>query len=48
MKNNYNKLILNIGCGNKKRNGTVGVDFNTRLKGDINHDLNKFTYPFDD
>ena len=48
MKNSNNKLILDLGCGNKKRDGTVGVDMNTRLKGDINHDLNKFPYPFDD
>ena len=43
---NSSKLILDLGCGNKKREGTVGVDFNTRLDGDVNHDLNTFPYPF--
>lgn len=41
-------LVLDLGCGNKKRPGTVGVDFNTRLDGDICHDLNIFPYPFDE
>ena len=36
------ELILDLGCGNKKREGTIGVDFNTRLDGDVNHDLNQF------
>ena len=43
---NSSKLILDLGCGNKKREGTVGVDYNTRLDGDVNHDLNTFPYPF--
>ena len=41
------ELVLDLGCGNKKREGTIGVDFNTRLDGDVNHDLNQFPYPFD-
>lgn len=41
------ELILDLGCGNKKREGTIGVDFNTRLDGDVNHDLNQFPYPFE-
>ena len=46
---NYNTepLILDLGCGNKKRPGSIGVDYNTRVDGDINHDLNVFPYPFD-
>jgi SAM-dependent methyltransferase len=42
------KLILDLGCGNKKRTGTIGVDFNSRTDADIIHDLNVFPYPFDD
>ena len=34
------ELILVLGCGNKKRE--LGVDFNTRLDGDVNHDLINF------
>jgi len=41
-------LILDLGCGNKKREGTVGVDFNDRSQADIVHDLNQFPYPFED
>lgn len=40
--------ILDLGCGNKKRPGTVGVDFNSRTDADIIHDLNSFPYPFED
>jgi len=48
-KNIYKKkLVLDLGCGNKKRKGTIGVDFNPRVKGDIKHNLNEFPYPFDD
>jgi predicted SAM-dependent methyltransferase len=39
--------ILDLGCGNKKRAGTLGVDFNERTEADIIHDLNKFPYPFE-
>lgn len=45
---NVKPLILDLGCGNKKRTGTVGVDYNSRLDGDVNHDLNVFPYPFED
>ena len=40
------KKILDLGCGNKKRKGTIGVDSNSRVKPDIAHDLNTFPYPF--
>lgn len=40
--------ILDLGCGNKKRSGAIGVDFNMRTAADIVHDLNKFPYPFED
>ena len=47
MKHNTDPLILDLGCGNKKRPGTIGVDYNARVDGDISHDLNVFPYPFD-
>ena len=42
------KIVLDLGCGNKKREGTIGVDYNASLDGDVNHDLNQYPYPFDD
>ena len=47
MKESYDPVILDLGCGNKKRPGTIGVAFNSRVNGDISHDLNIFPYPFD-
>ena len=40
--------ILDLGCGNKKREGAVGIDFNCRTAADVIHDLNVFPYPLDD
>jgi ubiquinone/menaquinone biosynthesis C-methylase UbiE len=40
--------VLDLGCGNKKRLGAVGVDFNSRTDADIVHNLNVFPYPFED
>jgi SAM-dependent methyltransferase len=40
-------LMLDLGCGNKKRPGTIGVDYNSRVDGDISHNLNCFPYPFE-
>lgn len=40
--------ILDIGCGNNKTHGAVGIDFNKRTQADIIHDLNVFPYPFKD
>lgn len=40
--------ILDLGCGNKKREGAVGVDRNDRTAADVIHDLNSFPYPFED
>ena len=42
------KKILDLGCGNKKRDGAIGVDFNDRTAADIIHNLNQFPYPFED
>jgi len=40
--------ILDLGCGNKKREGAIGVDCNPRTDADVIHDLNKSPYPFED
>lgn len=40
--------ILDLGCGNRKRPGAIGVDFNKRTAADIIHNLNSFPYPFKD
>ena len=40
--------ILDLGCGKKKRPGSIGVDFSDRHDADIIHDLNVFPYPFPD
>lgn len=39
--------ILDLGCGNKKRPGSIGVDGNSRTAADVVHDLNVFPYPFE-
>ncbi len=40
--------MLDLGCGNKKRAGAIGVDFNSRTAADVIHNLNSFPYPFED
>jgi predicted SAM-dependent methyltransferase len=40
--------ILDLGCGKKKRPGSIGVDHSSRHQADIIHDLNLFPYPFKD
>lgn len=40
--------ILDFGCGNKKRTGSIGIDINPNTAADIIHDLNVFPYPFAD
>lgn len=42
-----NIKILDLGCGNKKREGAIGVDFNDRTAADVVHNLNSFPYPFE-
>lgn len=39
--------ILDLGCGKKKRVGSIGVDYSDRHNADVIHDLNIFPYPFD-
>ncbi len=40
--------ILDLGCGKKKREDSIGVDFSDRHAADVIHDLNVFPYPFND
>jgi len=40
--------VLDVGCGNKKRPGAIGVDNNIRTAADVIHDLNCFPYPLGD
>ena len=42
------KNVLDLGCGNRKRPGAVGIDVNPRSAADVVHDLNDFPYPFPD
>jgi SAM-dependent methyltransferase len=42
------KKILDVGCGNNKHPGAVGMDFNPRTEADVIHDLGVVPYPFDD
>ncbi len=41
-------MILDVGCGNKKRPGAIGIDSNRNTQADVIHDLNVFPYPFED
>jgi SAM-dependent methyltransferase len=42
------KKVLDLGCGKKKRLGSIGVDWSDRHDADVIHDLNVFPYPFAD
>jgi predicted SAM-dependent methyltransferase len=44
---NINLTILDLGCGKKKRPGSIGVDYSDRHNADVIHDLNIFPYPFE-
>ncbi|MDE3058841.1 MAG: class I SAM-dependent methyltransferase [Bacteroidota bacterium] len=39
-------MILDVGCGMRKRAGAVGIDINPRSCADVIHDLNVTPYPF--
>jgi predicted SAM-dependent methyltransferase len=42
------KKILDMGCGDRKMRGAIGID-KAKLPGvDVVHDLNEFPYPFED
>jgi len=42
------KKILDVGCGDNKYPGAVGMDFNPRTAADVIHDLGVVPYPFPD
>jgi SAM-dependent methyltransferase len=42
------RKILDVGCGNNKYPGAVGIDFNPRTQADVIHDLGVVPYPFKD
>jgi len=42
------KKYLDIGCGNKKREGFIGMDQNHGPGVDVVHNLESFPYPFED
>ncbi len=39
--------ILDIGCGNNKTPGAIGIDLNARTAVDVVHDLNQYPWPLD-
>jgi len=41
-------VVIELGCGNSKTPGAIGVDFNPKTQADIIHDLDIFPYPFAD
>lgn len=41
-------IKLNIGSGQDYREGYINVDWTTRIKADVVHDLSKFPWPFPD
>jgi len=43
-----NKKILDVGCGEKKTIGSIGLDFIKFNDVNVVHDLNSFPYPFKD
>ena len=45
---NGGRKILDVGCGNNKYPGAIGIDFNPRTQADVIHDLGVVPYPFDD
>lgn len=40
--------VLDVGCGNRKRAGAIGIDINPRSQADVIHDLNITPYPFEE
>jgi len=42
------KKILDVGCGQNKFPGAIGIDANPRTQADVLHDLGVFPYPFSD
>lgn len=48
MSSDTNKIILNLGCGNNKQDGEIGVDIIDGPCVDIVADLNVYPMPFDE
>ena len=42
------KKVLDLGCGNKKKIGAIGIDINPYTDADVVHDLDIFPYPFEE
>lgn len=42
------RVVVDLGCGNKKHPNAIGVDLNSRVNPDVVHNLNEFPYPFED
>ena len=40
-------VVLDLGCGKKKRPGAIGVDYSSRHDADVIHNLDVFPYPFE-
>jgi len=40
------KIVIDLGCGYKKHEGAIGVDYSVNSNADVIHDLNIFPYPF--
>src|SRR4029079_2127281 len=40
--------VLDVGCGQNKYPGSIGLDYNERTGADVIHDLRQFPYPFAD
>ena len=45
---NRPRKILDVGCGNNKQPGAIGMDINPRTQADVIHDLGVVPYPFED
>jgi SAM-dependent methyltransferase len=42
------RKVLDIGCGQSKFRGAIGIDFADAAQADVRHDLNRFPYPLAD
>ena len=42
------KLKVDLGCGQNKQEGFVGVDISSSVDADVVHDLTQFPWPFED
>jgi len=42
------RKILDVGCGQNKYPGAIGIDSNPRTQADVIHDLGQSPYPFPD